>query len=41
MVMCEDKEIQENRLALLTDLRSCFSQVADISILLAIKGTNL
>lgn len=33
LVMCEDKAVQENRLALLHRLRSIFLQVADISFL--------
>ena len=33
LVMCEDKAVQNNRLALLQRLRSVFLQVADISYL--------
>ena len=37
MVMCEDQALQQNRLALLQQLRGLFLEVADISYLVPTK----
>jgi glycyl-tRNA synthetase beta chain len=38
MVMCEDQALQQNRLALLQQLRGLFLEVADISFLVPVKS---
>jgi glycyl-tRNA synthetase beta chain len=38
MVMCEDAALQQNRLALLQQLRGLFLEVADISYLVPAKN---
>jgi glycyl-tRNA synthetase beta chain len=38
MVMCDDQALQQNRLALLQQLRELFLQVADISLLVPAKN---